>query len=173
MSNNKEKSDRRGEARDSEPLKEDNEGKITEYVFLDINSSSTEEAEKASFDPGQNPGEIFESVQSLSQGNYPSYLRMLAFLATLVMALGSILALIMTLGIGTISLILLRQSVGVNKQASFAWRCFKKMLVFTLGCFVGIFHLSYGIGLILMYFLLTGESVNNRWMQEFTRYRGP
>ncbi|WP_213156016.1 hypothetical protein [Neochlamydia sp. AcF65] len=173
MSNNKEKSEIRAEARNSELSKDGSEGKVTEYVFLDINSSSAEEAEKVSFDPSQNPGEIFESVQSLSQGNYPSYLRMVAFLATLVMALGSILALIITLCLGTISLVLLRQFVGVNKQTSLAWRCFKKMLIFTLGCFVCIFHLSYGIGLILMYFLLTGEAVNSRWMREFAKYREP
>lgn len=144
------------------------ERKVPEFIFVD--EDYQEERQNLGATP-QDPKQMFGSIQTITKGKHPLYLRILAFLGTIVMIFLSIVVLIVLLIVVLLSLLLLRQSKHMNEQASIAWKCFKKALVFTLGCFVCIFNLTLGIGIVLMYFMLTGEKMSSRFMQEFTKHQ--
>lgn len=150
-----------------DPYEHQTERKIPEFVFVD--QGPRDEKEKIGATPHEDPKQMFSSIQTIAKGKQPFHLRILAFLGTFVMLLGCAIILFFTLIFALFSLIFLRQSSYMNEQVSIAWRIFKKAVVFTLGCFVCVFNLSFGMGIILMYFMLSGESINQRFMQEFMR----
>lgn len=144
------------------------EQKLPEFVFVDENYKDENQLGSTPEDSKQ----IFGSIQSIAQGRHPFYLRVIAFFGTFAMIALSVVVLIVVLITSLLSILLLRQSQYMNEQAAISWRSFKKAMVFTLGCFVSIFNISMGVGIVLMYFLLTGEKVNSRFMQEFTKTKG-
>lgn len=145
------------------------ERKIPEFIYVD--HGPHENVENIGSTPHQDPKQVFGSIQTMAKGKHPFYLRVLALIGSLIMVFGCVLVLLITLVFVCMSLILLRQSAHMNEQASIAWKVFKKAIVFTLGGFVCIFNLSFGLGIIMMYFMLTGEAINSRFMQEFNKRR--
>lgn len=158
-----EQSDKMNEHEESKP-----ERKIPEFIILD--QDTEDETQKLGATP-QDPSQMLGSIQTMTKGRQPFYLRILAFFGTFVMLALSTIVLAVLLITLLISLLLLRRSKYMNEQAAVAWRCFKKAMVFSLGCFVCIFNLSMGVGIVLMYFMLTGEKVSSRFVQEFTKHQ--
>ncbi len=143
------------------------ERKMPDFIYVD--SGQHDETQNLGTTT-QDPRQMFGSIQTMAKGKHPFYLRALALIGTFIMLFLSAIVFIVLLITFVLSVIFLRQSTYFNEQVSIAWKCFKrKAMVFTLGCFVCIFHLSLGIGIVLMYFLLTGEKFNNRFVQEFTQ----
>lgn len=142
------------------------ERKIPEFIILD--QGTEDETQKIGATP-QDPKQMFGSIQTIAKGKQPFYLRILAFFGTFVMLALSTIVLAVLLIVLLLSLLLVRQSTYMNEQVSLAWRSFKKAMVFTLGSFVCIFNLSMGVGIVLMYFMLSGEKVSSRFVQEFTK----
>jgi len=145
------------------------ERKMPDFIFVDqAHHNDNKRIGDSSY---QDPKHMFGSIQTMAKGKQPFYLRILAFLGTFVMLFGCVLVLMITLIAFFFSLILFRQSDSLNNQANIAWRSFKKAVVFTLGCFVCIFNMSFGIGIVLMYFMLSGEQLSHRFMQEMTKHQ--
>lgn len=142
------------------------EKKLPEFIFLDDDSH---EASQKLGTHRQDPEQVFGSIQTIAKRRHPLYLRLLAFFGTLVLFAVSIFLFAIALFVFILSLLLFRQSSYMNEQASVSWKSFKKSAVFTLGCFVCIFNLSFGVGIVLMYFMLSGEKFDNRFVQEFTK----
>lgn len=144
------------------------ERKLPEFIFVD--SDLEDKAPKIGI-PHQDPKQIFGSVQTIAKRQQPFYLRILFFLATFVMIVLSTFILVIALISMALSLLFLRQSKYFNEGASSSWRSFKKAIVCTLGCIVSIFNLSFGVGIVLMYFMLSGEKLDNRFVQQFTKHQ--
>ncbi len=143
------------------------ERKVPEFIYVEDSKHDEKEIGSTPHDPGH----VFGSIQSISKGKQPFYLRVLAFFGTLIMIVLSLVVFAVWFLFGILSLIFIRQSKSMNDQAAISWKSLKKALVFTLGCFVCIFNLSLGVGIVLMYFLLTGEKFDARYVQEFTNRR--
>lgn len=141
------------------------EKKVPDFIYIEPEVQDKSKSGSAQHDPKQ----MFGSIQSVAQGRHPFYLRILSFLGTFVMIFLSLVVLAVLFITVTASLLFLRQSPYLNEQAAITWKSFKKALVFTLGCFVCIFNLSLGIGIVLMYFMLSGEKVNTSYVEEFTK----
>lgn len=141
---------------------------IPEFVFID--QDSQDETQKIGSTP-HDPKQLFGSIQNVAKGRQPFYLRIFAFIGTLIMLFLTFIVFIVWLITVIFSLLLFRQSTYMNNQQSIAWKSLKKALVFTLGCFVCIFNLSLGVGIVLMYFMMTGEKLSSRFVQEFTKHR--
>jgi hypothetical protein len=142
------------------------ERKIPDFIYVD--HGPQDDAHKIGATP-QDPRQMFGSIETMTRGRHPFYLRLLAFLGTFVMIFLSVIVFAVALVFIALSLLFVRQSTYMNEQARVAWKFFKKAMVFTLGCFVCIFNMSFGIGIVLMYFMLTGEKLSNRFVQEFSK----
>lgn len=144
------------------------ERKLPEFIYL--NDDSFEKSQKIG-ETHQDPQQMFGSIETISKRRQPFYLRMLAFIGTFILMVFSLFLFACAIIVGILSLLLFRQSSYLNEQAFVTWKSFKKASVFTLGCFVCIFNLSFGVGIVLMYFMLSGEKFDNRFVQEFTKHR--
>lgn len=141
---------------------------IPEFVYLD--DGPEDEKLRMGATP-QDPRQMFGSIETMAQGRHPFYLRVLSLFGTFIMLAFALVVFVVMIVALSLSLLLLRQSSTVNQQAFAAWRWFKKLIVFALGSFVSIFNFSLGIGIVLMYFMLTGQKMNSRFMQEFTKFQ--
>ena len=157
---------------DSEKAKEkpEAERKMPDFIYVDDHhQTDTDKIGSTQQDPNQ----MFGSIQTMAKGSQPFYIRLLAIAAFSFVFCGSFVVLLGFLIYLTLSLLLLRQSDFLNKQTSVSWRAYKKMIVFALGSFVSIFNLSFGLGIVMMYFMLNGEKMNSRMMDELTRASSP
>lgn len=141
------------------------ERKVPEFIFIENDPQN----EKLLGSTPHDSKQMFGSLQNVASGHHPFYLRILSLLGTVVMIFLTLIVFTVFLIPLLLSLLFLRQSSYLNEQTTKTWRSFKKALIFTLGCFVCTFNLSLGIGIVLMYFMLTGEKFNNRIVEEFTK----
>jgi ABC-type multidrug transport system fused ATPase/permease subunit len=104
--------------------------------------------------------EYIELLKKLNQRKYSWSVRLMTFfgffflgILTLVLAFFAAISIL-------IALISLFRSSEANEYMHKAVRQVKKFLVMTAGMFIGIFSPSLGLGLILLYFLMQGETLN-------------
>lgn len=147
---------------------EERKSKLPEFVILEPDAS--EKLDDLGATP-HDPRQMFGSIQTMSKGRHPFYLRILSLIASCIFLVLAGTVLILWLLFLAISLLFFRQSSQMNAQAATTWRWFKKLLVFTLGSFVSTFNFSLGVGIVLMYFMLAGEKLHSRLFQEFTKYQ--
>lgn len=157
---------------DSEESKDPkNERKLPEFIYIDSGHPEDPDPKLGSTPHQQEAPKIFGSIEHMAKGSQPFYFRILAFFGMILVLLGSVFLLACFLFYLVCSLLLLRQADYLNESTSKCWRFFKKLLVFALGCFVMMFNFSFGVGIILMYLMLTGESISNSFVNEFTKPR--
>lgn len=141
--------------------------KMPDFIYVD----QTHEDPSKIGSTQQDTQKMFGSIQSMSKGNQPFYLRILALICSCLIFLGSFIILFGFLIYLSLSLIAFRQSTFLNQQTAIGWRAYKKTMVFALGSFICVFNISFGVGIVLMYFMLTGEKLNSRMMDEFTKHQ--
>lgn len=106
-----------------------------------------------------------KSFEKLKQVKYPILIRIICFFFTLLAFFSALSAF---LGV-VISLILTLITLGKYPQSQVAFRqCInwlKKSLVFLLGCSIAIFSPHFGFVLIVVYFLILGEKLDNQFIR--------
>lgn len=58
-----------------------------------------------------------------------------------------------------------------NKQTIRYWKQLKKAVVIALGLFIATLSPAFGFGMILLYFVLQGEEINNSFLNQMMKSR--
>ena len=136
--------------------------KLPEFIIIDQNETIEDLGSTKRFETE----DILDAIP-LTNKKQPFYFRIFGIFGTLTFAFIALLILFFAIFYFALSLVLFRQSSLINKQTRSTWNFFKKMVVFALGCFVMIFNLSFGLGIILIYFMLKGEDMKNSIYHKF------
>lgn len=136
------------------------ERKLPDFIYVD-NGDHYENFQGGAW---RERKEYLESIQKLGKGKYPFSLRILTFFASLATFFTSCIALILCLPAFIIAALLLFQVKKVNAVLKKYWKLFKRTLVISFGLIISSFSPSIGFGIILLYFLILGEKINNRFL---------
>ncbi len=134
-----------------DPSREKEQTKEPHVILLDDQQSERNYQEGKDF---------FDSFHRFEKATYPMPFRFFTFTASLTLFLSSaILAcfLIISLFIG---LLALYQSPTLNGPIHRIWKILRRLLVISLGLFIGSFSPAFGFGIVLLYFIMQGEKLN-------------
>lgn len=106
-------------------------------------------------------GEYKQAIHQLSGQKFPMVFRFFALFVSMILMIVTLFLLASTLiAVATVLI-----TLGMNKQLIRTmhafWGMFKKMVVFTLGFVIAIFNPPFGIGVVTLYFMMRGESLDS------------
>lgn len=139
----------------SENNMEDNDPKIhqPEYIILD------KEEEQPQNQQSKEQADYLATLQKIGQLQFGFGLRFLCLIAGLVAAVATVIVGALALIVFGIGLITLFMSKEINEQVVKALRNVRKLLVITFGLFLAVLSPALGLGMIILYFMLKGEAL--------------
>lgn len=142
-------------------MDDSNESKKPEFIYVDEPYTSGDSESLGQQD-------YWSAIGQLQQSHFPVGLRILALLAGLFMGVVAGMMLLLMVFWLTISLLTGRQVENINKQATRAVKLAAKCSVLCLGLFVAVFYPPLGIGFIILYFVFTGQEMNEAMFKRFS-----
>ena len=127
-----------------------------EFVILD----GTEDEAKPHPDLLESQREYLEAISRLGSHHYSFPLRFMLFLMSLGVGLAALFylfATFMALVVSSLTFFSLETQVAHLKKC---WKGCKKLAIVALGILVAVFSPPFGLGMILLYFLLHGENID-------------
>jgi hypothetical protein len=122
-----------------------------EFIILDGNAEPESQSSQR---------EYFEALNRLESKHYPLSLRfmlLLAAIAVIFVVLFYILASVMAWLVACLTFFSLETQVDHLHKT---WKACKRLTVVALGLVVAIFSPAFGLGMMLLYFLMHGENIN-------------
>jgi hypothetical protein len=113
--------------------------------------------------------ESISSIKQLHEVKVPFSFRLLFLMSSLAFGFLAFFLLSMTLLFGGLSLIFLTKNSTINSFFKMCLKGFQKTSIFCLGLFIGTFSLTYGLGLIILFFFLKGEALDASFLKGFNR----
>lgn len=137
--------------------------KKPEIIYLD--ASYEEEAEK-----GYEQQRYWSAIGDLRKAHFPLGLRFLALFVGIIMGVFAAIACVGAIVWFAASLIALRQAAGFNTQAKKAWDLTCKCTTISFGCLLAVINPALGIGLVILYFMMTGQEMNDVFLKRFSSF---
>ncbi len=126
-----------------------------EFIILD----GGEEADFHTESSGEQ-SQYFEAINRLEGQRYPLFLRILFFLMSLGLILAVLFFLLGTLIAVVTGCLTLFRNETILAHLNKTWKTCKKLAAVALGVFVAAFSPPFGLGMILLYFVLHGENID-------------
>lgn len=134
-----------------------------EFVIIDDGNHRQQTSSRAS--SGSQKVPPFTSIEQLSEAHYPLSIRLLCTLLSLLMVFSSIAAAILT-GIFALGVVFtLGKHEYTRNLFDYFWGWWRKTLVLALGFFVAFFSPPFGFSIIIIYFVLMGEKLNQELLR--------
>lgn len=139
--------------------------KLPEFIFVDVDRE--EEAQKfRSFEE-----QYFRSFQSLKHKDSSISVRVTCFLGALLLLIAVIFAAPFLLIFVILNVLTFFKAKPFWLQTKKLWMYLKRALVVALGFSVAVFSPSFGLTIIMIYFLLQGHQMQNQFMMKLMRSR--
>jgi len=110
--------------------------------------------------------QLYSSINQLEKTHYPFFLRIITFFAALALALVLPLFALFVAAHGLIAGLLLFKNATSNTKALYYWRQLKKTAVVMLSLLIATISPSFGLGMIVLYFVLQGEEIHNSFLNQ-------
>ncbi|MBS4168763.1 hypothetical protein [Parachlamydia sp. AcF125] len=142
--------------------------KLPEFIYIEDLQRGAEQEEIR-----KNPGEekLYSSINQLEKKHYPWVLRAITFFASLFLLVAIPFLLVVVLCNALFAVGLLGKFEPFNRQTIRYWKQLKKATVIALGLFTATLSPAFGFGIILMYFVLQGEELNNSFLEQMMKSR--
>lgn len=124
-----------------------------EYVILD------KEEEQPQQQYAKEQADYLTTLHKIGQLRFGLGLRILCLLAAGIAAIATAIIAVLALIVVAMGAITLFLSKDINAQVLKALRNVRKLLVITFGLFLAVFSPALGLGMIVLYFMLKGESL--------------
>lgn len=112
----------------------------------------------------------YDTLNKLKVTPFSPGMRVLLFVLSLVMATAAIIVLCVALLYTVLSAILFFHSSNFNTMMQHSWRGVWKFLVFTVGLLLSVFNPVFGIGIIVLYFMVNNEKMDGFFINKvFTK----
>lgn len=138
-----------------------------EFIYID-ERKERERREEVLSDKRSN---YFTKLQEIDNIKYPFYMRIFTVIWSVLFALGAIAALVAFMGVFLCAALCLFRWQRCNSVLAKLSDNFYKLLVFSLGTFIGTVSPPFGFGIIVLYFMLRGEDVENSIFMRFLQSR--
>lgn len=115
--------------------------------------------------------EQISSIKYLSDIKPSLGLRLFCLASSIVIGCVSVVLLGGAALFGFLSVLVLEKSSTLNNLFDKTFKAAQKMIVFTLGLFVATFSISFGFGMIILFFFLRGEAMDSEFVNRLARYR--
>lgn len=112
----------------------------------------------------------WSAIGDLKNAKFPIGLRILGLIVGVLMSVVAGIMMVATLFWLAISLLALRQSPTFNKQVSVVWKAACKTTMIAFGGLLSVFSPPLGIGLVILYFMMRGEEMNEMIFNRFSSY---
>lgn len=142
--------------------------KLPEFIYIDDIQIEPDQEESRKSTREEN---LYASINELEKARYPWLLRVLTFFASLVLVVVIPILLIVVLCNALFAFGLLWKFEPFNKQTIRYWKQLKKAVVIALGLFIATLSPAFGFGMILLYFVLQGEEINNNFLNQMMKSR--
>jgi hypothetical protein len=137
--------------------------KLPEFIFVDVDRES--EAQKTSGFEEQ----YFRSFQALKHKDSSISLRITCLLGALLLLVTLMFAIPFLLLFLLFNVLTFFKIQSFWAQTKKLWLYLKRALVMALGFSVAVFSPSFGVTLIMIYFLLQGQKMENHFMMKLMR----
>lgn len=117
--------------------------------------------------------EYYHSFMSLERSHYSPLVRFFFFLGSFLIVCFSFLLLILSVFYLVLNAATFFQVASFKQQLIRIWGRYKTVLVFSLGLFIATLSPPFGFSIILVYFMLQGQRLENTMMSRFMRMRPP
>jgi len=104
--------------------------------------------------------QYFESLLKMKSAHYPLPIRAMIFVSALLYAGFSLIAGLITFVFFLFTTVTLFQISSLKRNLISYWEWSKKGFVISLGFFIAAFNPPYGFGMILLYFVLYGQTAS-------------
>ncbi len=125
--------------------------------------------EKRSFG-GRQEQRYWSTIEGLGQADFPIGLRIIALIVAGFMGFLAAFMCGITIVWFVASLLAMRQSPRFNELAKNSWATTRKFFLIAFGSLVAVFSPALGIGMILLYFMIIGEKMNEAMFTRFSSY---
>ena len=144
--------------RSREPKKE-KKMPIHHPEFIDIEDLQNEESIHS-----EEYEDVYTSIEGLERFNLPFLLRIFTFGVSLAIFVGSFLLACLSVVMGVLTIVTLRQARAIEERFHNYWRYSKRLFATALGLLIMCFSPALGMGFIAIYFALQGESVEDNFI---------
>lgn len=138
-----------------------------QFIYIDEQHEWRQEGD---FTGGEH--DYIHSFEKLRKGKYPLALRITTFVVSFWCLFAAILVFLIFLMGVVLGVVTLFRVEGINMRIRYLWNGVAKLLVFGCGLFVASFNPPYGIGLVLLYFMMKGQELNARLRDQLSRLQG-
>lgn len=112
----------------------------------------------------------YDTLNKLKTTPFSPGMRVLLFLLSLVMAIATIVVLCVALIYTLLAAVSFFQSSNFNAMMRQSWKGVWKFLVFTMGFLLGVFSPAFGIGIVVLYFMVHNEKMDGFFLNKvFTK----
>ncbi len=128
-----------------------------EFIYIDERQERAKRAEslqKAS-------GAYIEKLQLIDNRKIPFIFRFLSLLWSFAFAAGAALLFVLCVVLFPIAILLFFRWERLNAFIKRQWTLMGKLLVFSIGTLIATVNPPYGFGIIVLYFVLRGEDIEN------------
>lgn len=134
---------------------EENDRKIhqPEYIILD------KEEEEPKHQYAKEQADYLATLHKIGQMRFGVGLRILCLLGGVVAAIATTIVAALSLIVVAMGAITLFLSKDINEQVLKALRNVRKLIVITFGLLLAVLSPALGLGMIILYFMLKGESI--------------
>lgn len=143
-----------------------NEEEVHKAEIIYIDATEDEEVGEKGYEQQR----YWSAMGDLKSAKFPVGLRILGLIVGLLMSAVAAIMLIATLFWLAISLVTFRQSPVFNKQVSTVWKATCKTTMLAFGGYLAVFNPALGIGLVMLYFMMKGEEMNEMMFNRFSSY---
>lgn len=141
--------------------------KMPEFIYVDPDVETEREAP----DLGGFGQEYFTSFQTFKKKDSSIMVRVVSFFGALILLGAVILGLPFFLLFLALNLITFFKMKPFWEQTIKLWEYIKRVLAVIVGLFVAVFSPSFGLTIIMVYFLLQGQRLENQFMMKLMKSR--
>lgn len=111
--------------------------------------------------------QFYSSIHELGKGkHYPLFMRILTFFASLALLILLPFFMLFAAAHGLVAGLVLFRNSASNAKARYYWKQLKKTIAVTLGLLIATISPSFGFGIIILYFLIQGEEIQNSFLNQ-------
>src|SRR5262249_34979044 len=106
----------------------------------------------------------FEALQRLEKKRYSLSFRVLLFLLSIFVVCAALAMVIATLFSGALTVLTFMRNSEILASFKKSWRSCKKLFAVATGLLIGVFSPPLGFGMVIMYLLFHGESIEQGYV---------
>lgn len=144
---------------------EKEERKMPEFIFVE--EGKTEDGKKY----GEFKEEFQESVHKMEDRAYPISVRIVCLIMALFLSIIVLISIPFLLGFLSINLVTFFQMGPFWERTQQFLETFKKLFVTVLGLIIAFFSPAFGLSVIMVYFMMRGQQMDQQWVSRIMESR--